>query len=160
MHVDVRDNTRNFKPVAIGEELTSLRSVVGGLAWVSRYGRPDLAYRVNELQRCCHSKSTVQSLKDANQVVELALQGSDFKITFQTDWIDWNDLVVLTFSDASFANEAEFKSQQGRIHSITSRNDVKLGEHKFHLIGFGSSTLKRVCRATLQGEALHSAGIN
>ena len=47
--------------------------------------------------------------------VELALQGSDFKITFKTDWIDWNDLAVVTFSDASFANEAEYKSQQERI---------------------------------------------
>ena len=152
IHVDIRDNTRNLKPAALGkdrnmndplaqEELTSLRSVVGGLAWISRYGRPDLAYCVNELQRCCHS------------IVELALQGSDFKITFKTDWIDWNDLAVVTLSDASFANEAEFKSQQGRIHYITSRSDVKLGEHKFHLIGFGSSALKRVCRATLQAEA-------
>jgi hypothetical protein len=72
IHVDVRDNTRNLKPAAIGkdrrmndplaqEELTSLRSVVGGLAWVSRYGRPDLAYRVDEFQRCCHSKITVQT---------------------------------------------------------------------------------------------------
>ena len=110
---------------------------------------------MNELQRCCHSKSTVQSLKDANRVVELALQGSDFKIkiTFKTDWIDWNDLAVVAFSDASFANEAELKSQQGSIHYITSRSDVKSGEHKFHRIGFGSSTLKRVCRATLLAEA-------
>ena len=69
IHVDVRDNTRNLKPAAIGrdrkmndpltqEELTSVRGVVGGLAWVSRYGRPGLAYRVNELQRCCHSNSS------------------------------------------------------------------------------------------------------
>ena len=95
IHVDVRDNTRNLKPATTGKdrkmndplnpgELTSLRSVVGGLAWISLYGRPDLAYRVNELQRCCHSKSTVQSLKDANKVVELALQGSDFKTPFKT----------------------------------------------------------------------------
>jgi hypothetical protein len=59
---------------------------------------------------------------------------SDFKITFKTDWIDWNDLAVVTFSDASFASEAEYKSQQGRIHYITSRIDVKSGEHKFHHI--------------------------
>ena len=83
-------------------------------------------------------------MKDANRVVELALQGSDFKITFKTDWIAWSDLAVVTFSDTSFANEAEFKSQKGRIHYITSLNDVKSGEHKFHLVGFGSTTLKRV----------------
>ena len=82
LHVDVRDNTRNLKPAAIGkdrkmndpltqEELTSLRSVVGGLAWISRYGRPDLAYRVNELQRCCHAKSTVQSLRMPTELLNL-----------------------------------------------------------------------------------------
>ena len=82
IHVDVRDNTRNLKPAAIGkdrkmndpltqEELTSLRSVVGGLAWISRYGRPDLAYRVNELQRCCHAKSTVQSLRMPTELLNL-----------------------------------------------------------------------------------------
>ena len=53
------------------EELTSLRSVVGGLPWISRYGRPDLAYRVNELQRCCHAKSTVQSLRMPAELLNL-----------------------------------------------------------------------------------------
>ena len=127
IHVDVRDNTSNLKPAAIGkdrkmndsvtqEELTSLQSVVR--TGMGEHGRADmdcqvlLAYRVNELNRCCHSKSTVQSLKDANPVVELALQGSDCKITFKTDWIDWNDLAVVIFSDAGFANEAEFKSHE------------------------------------------------
>ena len=55
---------------------------------MSRYGRPDLAYRVSEFLRWCHSKSIVRSLKDANRVAEHALQESDFKITFKTDWID------------------------------------------------------------------------
>ena len=45
--------TRKRKPAAIGrvrqEELTSLRRVVRGLAWVSRYVRLDFASRVNEL---------------------------------------------------------------------------------------------------------------
>lgn len=97
-----------------------------------------------QIQKAFFKASIFQSLKDANRVVELALQGSDFKITFKTDWIAWSDLAVVTFSDTSFANEAEFKSQKGRIHYITSLNDVKSGEHKFHLVGFGSSTLKRV----------------
>jgi len=102
---------------------------------------------------------TVQSLNDANRVVT-RFAGKRLQNHFlKTDWIAWKNLAVVTFSDASFANKAEFKSKQGCIHYITSRN-VKLGEHKFHLIGFGSSTLKRVCRATLQAEVYASAGIN
>ena len=71
-----------------------------------------------------NSKNIFQGLKDANRVVERALQESDFKITFKTDWTAGSDLAVVTFSATSFANEAEFKSQQGRIHYITSGNDV------------------------------------
>ena len=37
--------------------VASLRSVVGSLAWVARYARPDLCYRVNCLRRAC-SKAT------------------------------------------------------------------------------------------------------
>ena len=158
------ENCRTVKPIEIDKhrklsekvtekELTSLRSVVGSLAWVARYGRPDLCYRVNEMQRACSAKATVQDLKNANKVVELALQGSDLQITFKSDWIDWSDLAVVTFSDASFANEEGFKSQQGRIHYITNASSLKEGSHKMHLISFGSTTLKRVCRATLQAEA-------
>ena len=170
IHVDVQENTRSLKTVTIGhgrkgtdlltsEELTSLRSVVGSVAWIARYARPDLAYKVNELQRACNPKGTVQSLKDANRVVELALQLIDFKLTFRSQWLDWKDLVVVTFSDASFAGESGYKSQQGRIHYITDSHGMTTGNHKFHLISFASSTMKRVCRATLQAEsyALQSA---
>ena len=87
----------------------------GSLARGGRYGRPDLRYRVSETQRARSAKATVQDLKMANKVVELALQGSDLQITFKSDWIDWDDLAIVTFGDASFANEEGYKSQQGRL---------------------------------------------
>ena len=49
------------------------------------------------------------------------------------------------------ASQMKLSTKVSRNES--SRSDVKTGEHRFHLIGFGSSTLKRVCRATLQAEA-------
>ena len=68
--------------------------------------------------------------------------------------MDWTkDLAVVTFSDASFAGETGYKSQQGRLHYIVNATDLGTGKHHFHLIGFSSSTMKRVCRATLQAEA-------
>ena len=45
--------------------------MVGSLAWVARFARPDLCYRVNSLQRAC-ATATVADLKEANRVVELA----------------------------------------------------------------------------------------
>ena len=163
--VDVQENTKGLRPIRVDEgrrpsdtltsgELTSLRSVVGSLAWIARYGRPDLAYRVNDLQKNCNPKGTVSALKEANKTVELALQNVDFKFTFPANHLDWTkDLAVVTFSDASFAGEAGYKSQQGRLHYLVNASDLGTGKHRFHLIGFSSSTMKRVCRATLQAEA-------
>ena len=36
--------------------------------------------------------------------------------------------------------------------SVTSASRLKENVRKFHLLGFASSALKRVCRATLQAE--------
>ena len=125
IHIDAADNTRSVKHIAIApgrkstdtvteKELTQLRSVTGSLAWVARYARPDLAYRVNCLERSCNVKATVQDLKEANKVVDFAVNGIDLKVTFRSGWVDWNDLAIVTFSDASFANEEGFS----RVHRV------------------------------------------
>ena len=170
IEIDAEENTRGIKPILIDKsrkgtdvvtekELTSLRSVTGSLAWVARYCRADLAYKVNELQRLCNPKATVSDLRLANKAVELAHQNQDMKLVYKANWIDWKDLAVVTYSDASFANEPGYKSQQGRIHYLTTASRLTEKDHSIHVIGFASSTLKRVCRATLQAEsyALQSA---
>ena len=106
--------------------MTSLRSVTGSLAWVARYCRADLAYKVNELQRLCNAKATVSDLRLANKAVELAQQAKDLKLVYKAGWVNWSDLAVVTYSDASFANEEGYKSQQGRLHYVT--NASRLGE--------------------------------
>ena len=74
--------------------------------------------------------------------------------TFPANHLDWTkDLAVVTFSDASFAGEAGYKSQQGRLHYIVNAVDLKAGKHRLHLIRFSFSMTKRVWRATLQAEA-------
>ena len=60
---------------------------------------------------------------------------------------------MVTFSDASFAGEAGYKSQQGRLHYIVNASDLEAGKHHLHLSGFSSSTMKRVWRANVQAEA-------
>jgi len=171
VEIDAEENTRGIKPMLIDKsrkgtdvvtekELTSLRSVTGSLAWVARYCRADLAaYKVNELQRLCNPKATVSDLRLANKAVELAHQNQDLKLVYKANWIDWKDLAVVTYSDASFANELGFKSQQARIHYLSTASHLTEKDHNLHVVGFASSTLKRVCRATLQAEshALQSA---
>eukprot|EP00435_Cladocopium_sp_Y103_P051172 s3272_g15.t2 len=145
IEIDAEENTRGIKPILIDKtrkgsekvtekELTSLRSVVGSLAWVARYCRADLAYKAGKQGR------------------ELAHLNQNLKLVCKSGWIDWKDLAVVTYSDASFANEEGYKSQQGRVHYLTTAKNLEDNEHNVHIIGYASSTLKRVCRATLQAE--------
>ena len=65
-------------------------------------------------------------------------------------------IAMVTFCDASFAGEGGHTSQRGRIHYLMSHKDAVIGNsnmHGFHLLSFSSSTLSRVCRATLRCEA-------
>ena len=83
--LDVGNNTRKTTcveiarhrnpgdPVTKGEE-KQLRSVVGSLSWIARQARPDILYRVSKLQSSI-KEATVSTLKEANKVLELALNG-------------------------------------------------------------------------------------
>ena len=101
----------------------------------------------------------MSDLRLANKAVELAHQDQNMKLVYKANWIDWKDLAVVTYSDASFANGPGFKSQQGRIHYLSTASHLNEKNHNIHVIGLASSTLKRVCRATLQAQsyALQSA---
>ena len=136
---DTCDNTRRIKPIKIApgrsaseplgkDDVTRLRSVTGSLAWVARQTRPDLGYRVSRLQSSI-SGATVAILHDANAVVQL---------------------------DASFSNEKNYKSQQGRFHFLGDINEIKdpkTTSYRVMPLGFASNTIRRVCRSTLQCEA-------
>ena len=165
--IDVIDNTRRIGRILVGDdrkqndkltkgELTQLRSAIGSLAWIARQARPDLAYKVSYLQTCVKS-ATVTTLKECNKVVDLAKATmNEVKMHFPPGILDWQDCGVLTVSDASFSNEPGYKSQQGRSHFLTSAKDLKdeaVTAYRVMPIAFSSTTMKRVCRSTLQAEA-------
>ena len=163
--IEVADNTRKIRKIKIKEgrkatdplkhdDLTQLRSVIGSLSWVARQGRPDIQYLVSRLQTSVKG-ATVETLKEANRVVTIAQSTmSEVKLVFPARWIDWDHIGVLTFSDASFCNEAGYKSQQGRVHFIADAREMKKGTSAYRVypLAFNSTTIKRVCRATLQAE--------
>ena len=164
--IDVRDNTRRIKKINIAggrpssekldkDDMTRLRSVTGSLAWVARQGRPDLGYRVSRLQSSVKD-ATVATLTEANRVVDLAHNGMDFvKLRFPPNHLIWEELALLTVTDASFANEGGMKSQQGRIHLLTDMTEAKDPTNNVFRVlpvAFSSTTIRRVCRSTLQAE--------
>ena len=51
-------------------------------------------------------------------MLELALNGMDLKLRYKTGPLNFQELGVLTASDASFAGEPGSRSQRGRIHFL------------------------------------------
>ena len=157
--IDVADNTRKVTKITIdaagdrtsqpctAKEISTLRSVIGSLSWIARQGPPDLSYRVSRLQTMVKGAT-----KEANKVVDLATGGLDVCIRYPTGMYDFNDLGVVTVTDASFAGEPGMKSQQGRMHFLCPSSqirDPKCEQFTVLPIPFASTAIRRVCRATL-----------
>ena len=72
--------------------------------------------------------ATVAELREANKVVEFAKESSSEGFRFCSIGIDWNTAVLLTVTDASFANvdidvgsvREPYHSQQGLFHCLAS----------------------------------------
>ena len=158
------DNTRRIHPIRIQDgrpnsdeltpsDVTQLRSVVGSLSWIARQGRPDLLYVVSRLQSEVKG-ATVQTLRDANKAVALAQAGRDeVFLRFPMKLMKWNNVGVLSVSDASFANEPGRKSQQGRCHFLAPIDQLKNPEQTefdVYPISFSSTTIKRQSDATMR----------
>ena len=152
-YIDIGKNRKVEDKITPGEE-KQLRSVVGSLSWLSRQARPDLLYRVSRLQSSVKGAS-VAILQDANKVLKLAIANKDWKLRYHFKNLDFMKLGVLTASDASFAGERDLKSQQGRIHFLAPAEqliDRDNCAYDILLVSYSSTTIKRVCRATLQAE--------
>ena len=122
---------------------------------MARQTRPDLGYRVSRLQSSI-SGATVAILHDANAVVQLAQQGIENKLIFPGGHLTWGEVGIITVTDASFSNEKNYKSQQGRFHFLGDINEIKdpkTTSYRVMPLGFASNTIRRVCRSTLQCEA-------
>ena len=147
------------------QEVSQLKSIVGSLSWIARQCRPDLSYRVSRLQqRSSLGTATLADVLEANKVVAYTLATADRGLTFKANAVDWSDMCVTTITDASHSNEEApvdgdrgpvepYRSQAARLTVLASRSLIDTEQGYFHLIGHSSSTLKRVCRATLQAEA-------
>ena len=88
-------------------------------------------------------------------MLELALNGMDLKLRYNNGPFNFQELGVLTASDASLAGEPGSKSQQGRIYFLVHAQqllDPKRCDYDVMIVSFSSTTIKRVCRATLQAE--------
>ena len=170
--VTTKDNTEKIRPIEIAngrkltqkntaDETTALRSVTASLAWVARQTRPGLSFRVSKLQ-CIAGNGCVKDLKQANKVLEYALETSTQGLYFKAGVVDWETAVVVTCCDASLGNEDEIvkgiaeggRSQQGFVIGLSPPDILNATDTSFHPIGWASTVIKRVCRASLHAETM------
>ena len=140
--------------IVLLREEKQLRNVVGSLSWIERQARPDILYRVSKLQSSI-TGATVSTLIEANKVLELTLNGMDLKLRYKNGPFNFQELGLLTASDASFAGEPGSKSQQGRIRFLVPAHqllDPKCCDYDVMIVSFSGTAIKRVCRATLQAD--------
>ena len=139
-----------------------LRSVIGSLAWLARVCRPDLAYSVNYLQSRV-SQATYGDVAFANKVIAIARASKNVGLHYPLKAFDFDKAAIVGLQDASFANDSEvneagktsgFRSQSGRLLCLSGPDFKTSRQGPLLLLDWHSTTVKRVCRSTLQAETL------
>ena len=109
-------------------------SVVGALSWLAAQTRPDLQVGVSMAQRRQRTP-LLADIKETNRVVRLAQKGKDYGPTYPRLNEAWDELVLLVFHDAAWAN----------VPATASSPDVDEGETAGNM-GLVILTSRRVLR--------------
>ena len=158
------ERLKNLALEANKDEKEAMTTQVGILAWIARSCRPSIAYRVSALQGR-NKKAVVGDLRTCNQVIKYTLETKDEGLWYHHG-LDWSNLVIGYVGDASFSEEKQyneftgayepFRSQGGRILILANKVLIEGTDIFFHVIGFTSTILRRVCRSTMQAETYNT----
>ena len=133
---------------------TRFRGVLGGLQWLIKQGRPDLAGEkallANEL-----SHMTKKSLKEANRVISLAKETNASKLV--TVPIPLDEPVVVAFGDSAWNNLTGGKSQGGVLVLATNGDFLQHKTAPTSILDWRTRKSQRVCQSTLQAETYIAA---
>ena len=101
-------------------------------------------------------------MKETNQALAQAKEHSNAGLVFHTDAIRWETALVVSVTDASFAQETVIepdgtekphRTQKVFLNLLVDPDLTTKTGAGCHVWAWRSLTDKRVCRATLQGEA-------
>ena len=154
---------RKMKSEGVTEAVRGqLRSVIGSLAWLARVCRPDLAYAVSKLQSCVHH-ANYEDVMFANGIVNIARKTKEVGLHYPLKAFKFEEAMVIGIQDASFSNDSAVqssgkklgnRSQSGRLLCLADNNFREEQKGNLLLLDWHSTTLKRVCRSTMQAETL------
>ena len=130
-------------------EHTELRSIGGSLHWMTGQTRPDLAAGTSLHMA---GQPTVDHLIQLNKLIKEAKASEDWCLRFRP--IPLETAKVLVFSDSSWANTDELKSQAGFMVLFAGCQVDTLGGDFVSLLDWRSHRIKRKCRSTLAAETM------
>lgn len=139
-----------------------LRSIIGSLAWLARVCRPDLAYAVSKMQSSVH-QATYEDVMFANGIVKIARNTKEVGLHYPLKSFKFEEAMVVGIQDASFSNDHAVqesgkklghRSQSGRLLCLAAGSFRERQQGHLFLLDWHSTTLKCVCRSTMQAETL------
>ena len=130
-------------------ERSELKSVGGCLHWMVGQTRPDLAAGTSLYMS---GEPTVSNLLDLNKLLKEAKNSDDWGITFR--YIDLYTAKILVYSDSSWANAEELKSQAGFCVFMVGQHVESPEGDAASLLDWRSHRIKRQCRSTLAAETM------
>ena len=132
-------------------ERTKLRALIGGLQWAATQTAPHLQPHTSFIAGQT-SRATISTLQAANKALIFAKANADVGLQYR--YIGpLEDLVVVGYSDASFACRDDLSSQGGYLITLCHRDVAHKGEAgPYHVLDWRSFKLNRVSRSTLSAE--------
>eukprot|EP00435_Cladocopium_sp_Y103_P026720 s1126_g6.t1 len=144
------------------------QSTIGALSWLASQSRPDLQAGVSLSQRKQKNPS-YGDVKETNKVVKMAQNGKGEPLTFSKLGSSLDDLVILVYHDAAWANAvADFHdpehapgghgiySQLGHLVLMCDRRALRGDQVQPAVIAWKSHACPRVCRSTFAAETMAS----
>ena len=133
------------------KERTKLRALLGGLQWAATQSAPHVQPHTSMLAGVT-SKATVSTLHSANKALRFAKENSDVGLHY--GYLGpLSELVIVGYSDASFACREDLSSQGGYLITLCHRDMVEKGTASaYHVLDWRSFKLPRVARSTLSAE--------
>ena len=130
-------------------ERSSVRSTCGALNWAGREGRPDAAAAASMFSSLM-TEMKVEDIVELNKVVQQLKEDSGLALRIQP--MDEKKMKWGVFSDASWANARNGKTQAGHM-LVTFEQELLEGKTaKMNLLHWKSGKLQRTVNSTLAAE--------
>ena len=130
------------------QERLKMASVIGELNWMARQGRYDLCYGVSYVQQLM-ARGQKSAIDWLNKLIYRAKQSMVQKISKLEG--GWDDLIILSASDAAFGAQPGGYSQGGLTIAVAEKKILD-GEGRLNVVEACSMKIQRVVRCSMSAE--------